>query len=1261
MSESIPKQLILHESMFPRIDFDRAELLASPAELTKEMDLQFSNNSIQYAIEINTIYEKLLKHELSNSFMKRNPAKIFDSISIRAQKNVELILDKIEKESCIDARKIFSSTESVSKINSNHNTFVIERDNIYNIKQGMKESNSNTEITARATPNHERNVSVENIGIIKSLIDKGSIMNTPGNFLRENIELAVVYSQKLLKSVISKIHSDFKSVAKLIDVAFENKPLTKMQYFKKNFLQFTDLLSLCCYKTEVDSFLKLKDSDTYESKIVNKNIIKTVKHYSCGGLITFQLINSLFVLFCLKCELLVSIDQIFCSKFKFECVNCFRAFSSDVRVDNLLIKELNKKDVQLSKPTFEFYHCNLFKDQIVGCKYCKSKQFLDSEFCLVVCYTCLKVSKNEAISYSCYDCGSEFSTRLKVYDQDEPDVLKEIIKLNLKDKKLAKPVFPKGNLYNIICKCFVGSRDKYYHSSTEKCNGVLYKGEVDGASIVVCSKCKSAWYENFIVWSCPKCNIKFTNKNLLEKYELNTHDKRNNNSKLASSSSLSSTMTEGNVSDKKIQTIIKKEMTDRPTNDKQTQFQTINQIDSSESEALNIQVQSKDELLSQPMFLVDKDKEDCFKREPKDIKEAFESPKIYNFSNIHASDELIQQENEVKEHEAFSEKKQSLQNLITMSLIESNIIEEEDSDNEELLRTQSNNEYDQLKVTRKESIEDLEIQIVTQSPSITRQNAKKLSSPPAKIKLMALSPYGGKNRNYISIDNNNILNLVQLSEEADCEVDNKAKEIRAGKLSNITARSINVVPDDIKNQEANTNYSQPFITNSKKKDSANLILSKFTASNIFSNSRKYESPKKSNYNKSNLILSEKPRAISIVPGRATTFNRSLTGQSLYNTNSNYQASQKANFSKDYNSSSKNISIGTQGQGRPTIIYQEDSGVKNEIHRGISISNKFCGSQNININIKIEGLNSIAINNTNNYNTEINQPSLPINESSNCNVININMFKILKQIGEGTFAKIYQVEELSTKKLFAIKKFIGHSKEDIKALNSEFDLLSKMNHRQILKIYGMSTYMLDHTTYVLYILMESATCDWYREIQNRIEQNKSYNEKEIWNILFQLISVFAMLQKEMISHRDIKPQNILIFKGGIFKLCDFGEAKKIKELGQQETIRGSELYMSPSLFTGLTNKIKKVKHNCFKSDVFSLGMSILLSACLNFDLLYAVRKNSEPTKVKDLIANSLKSKGYSLKLINLLLHMTSQDEERRPDFIELKSSLNIMDS
>ena len=157
------------------------------------------------------------------------------------------------------------------------------------------------------------------------------------------------------------------------------------------------------------------------------------------------------------------------------------------------------------------------------------------------------------------------------------------------------------------------------------------------------------------------------------------------------------------------------------------------------------------------------------------------------------------------------------------------------------------------------------------------------------------------------------------------------------------------------------------------------------------------------------------------------------------------------------------------------------------------------------------------------------------------------------------------------------------------------------------------------------------------------------------IINQLIKTFALLQKNNITHRDIKPQNILI-ANNMYKVCDFGEAKIISTDGViQQNIRGTELYMSPILFKALNTRQKKVIHNTYKSDVCSLGMCILLAATLTYQSLYDIRELDNMESVKNILVKYLIVK-YSYNFVGTLLKMLEVNEELRPDFIQLENNI-----
>jgi len=274
-------------------------------------------------------------------------------------------------------------------------------------------------------------------------------------------------------------------------------------------------------------------------------------------------------------------------------------------------------------------------------------------------------------------------------------------------------------------------------------------------------------------------------------------------------------------------------------------------------------------------------------------------------------------------------------------------------------------------------------------------------------------------------------------------------------------------------------------------------------------------------------------------------------------------------------------------------------------------------------------------------------------------LNLSEFTLINQIGKGTFGKIFAVKWKKNGKKYAMKKeifndldFIEKRKNIIKIID---DFLLKTNNKGLIHIYS-SFYEKKNNKYNYYELMELGELDWEQEIIARRNYNLYYNEEELLNIASQLIRTLSLLQKNHITHRDIKPQNILVVKGN-YKLCDFGEIRIMKRKGiVVQRIRGSELYMSPILFCGLRNNLIQIKHNTYKSDVFSLGMCLLYAATMHFNSTDEIREMTDMDQIKYTLNNYLSDK-YSNKFISLIYLMLQIEEQSRPDFIQLEEKLD----
>ena len=278
------------------------------------------------------------------------------------------------------------------------------------------------------------------------------------------------------------------------------------------------------------------------------------------------------------------------------------------------------------------------------------------------------------------------------------------------------------------------------------------------------------------------------------------------------------------------------------------------------------------------------------------------------------------------------------------------------------------------------------------------------------------------------------------------------------------------------------------------------------------------------------------------------------------------------------------------------------------------------------------------------------------------LFNIKNYIIKKQIGDGSYGFIYQVVQKDTRKEYAIKKIIASDIPTLQDFQTEFEIVHQNPHKYILNLYGICINVVDNDNFILYVLMDLADCDWEMEINEYLINHKYYTENQLLLILKQLTSALTFLEKEKnIAHRDIKPENVLVFRSNsndkedVYKIADFGEAKEAKISKQLNTLRGTELYMSPLLYSGLQQKLDDVKHDPYKSDVFSLGYCLIYAAAMNFNVIYDIRNLENKYMIKKVLKKYF-NRRYSDKFIELILTMITFNEADRVDFTQLEEIL-----
>ncbi|XP_040385273.1 serine/threonine-protein kinase TIO [Oryza brachyantha] len=188
---------------------------------------------------------------------------------------------------------------------------------------------------------------------------------------------------------------------------------------------------------------------------------------------------------------------------------------------------------------------------------------------------------------------------------------------------------------------------------------------------------------------------------------------------------------------------------------------------------------------------------------------------------------------------------------------------------------------------------------------------------------------------------------------------------------------------------------------------------------------------------------------------------------------------------------------------------------------------------------------------------------------------IEDYHVIELVGEGSFGKVYKGRRKYTRQTVAMKFILKHGKtdKDIHNLRQEIEILRKLKHENIIE-------MIDsfETPQEFCVVTEFAQ----GELFEVLEDDKCLPEEQVQAIAKQLVKALHYLHSNRIIHRDMKPQNILIGKGSVVKLCDFGFARAMSaNTVVLRSIKGTPLYMAPEL-------VREQPYN-HTADLWSLGV------------------------------------------------------------------------
>ena len=188
------------------------------------------------------------------------------------------------------------------------------------------------------------------------------------------------------------------------------------------------------------------------------------------------------------------------------------------------------------------------------------------------------------------------------------------------------------------------------------------------------------------------------------------------------------------------------------------------------------------------------------------------------------------------------------------------------------------------------------------------------------------------------------------------------------------------------------------------------------------------------------------------------------------------------------------------------------------------------------------------------------------------------YEIIEELGVGGMGKVYRAHDTKLNEEVALKLIkpeIAAYKKTVERFHNEIKIARQISHKNVCR-----THDLHQEGETLFLTMEYVRGE---DLKSLIHRTKTLSAGTALSIARQVAEGLGEAHKLGITHRDLKPGNIMIDKDGQAKIMDFGIARSLHSGGitAEGGIIGTPEYMSPEQVEG--------KEADQRSDIYSLGI------------------------------------------------------------------------
>lgn len=174
------------------------------------------------------------------------------------------------------------------------------------------------------------------------------------------------------------------------------------------------------------------------------------------------------------------------------------------------------------------------------------------------------------------------------------------------------------------------------------------------------------------------------------------------------------------------------------------------------------------------------------------------------------------------------------------------------------------------------------------------------------------------------------------------------------------------------------------------------------------------------------------------------------------------------------------------------------------------------------------------------------------------------YEKLGKIGEGSYGLVMKCRLRETGKIVAIKKFLETEDDPQirKIALREVRMLKQLKHGNLVNL--LEVFRRKRKLHLVFEFIDRSALDELDAAPNGLEEEKLHK------ITYQVLKAVEFCHFNNIIHRDVKPENILVSKQYVVKLCDFGFARNLGGPGADYTdYVATRWYRAPELLVGDT--------------------------------------------------------------------------------------------